>query len=332
MTFDGNLDDGVDLSALFPLFRQVPFELVPTLLHGQSLLLLVERLDDSWLKGRKSLTFLRRVASVWEVKERLDVAYNAWLKQRIESELVDSPPMRAQFEEVYTAYREVREKTRSRRLAVRMGATSSEGDGEQDRGGDDTFFAWYFRGEGPRGWLSGASFSQRFVEAGYELSTFFEDNLTADLLDVSPHGVLDALAEAMGMTTSDAAAAVDDRSPDGREGDWKKEKAENVDRFKRNEVPLLVGTKAFGMGIDKPNIRYTIHAGMPSSLEAFAQEAGRAGRNGEPALCTLVAVMPAAGVADELLDREISASSRKKLARRKVRNRDGGDRSRLSSA
>lgn len=164
------------------------------------------------MKGRKSLTFLRRVASVWEVKERLDVAYNAWLKQRIESELVDSPPMRAQFEEVYTAYREVREKTRSRRLAVRMGATSSEGDGEQDRGGDDTFFAWYFRGEGPRGWLSGASFSQRFVEAGYELSTFFEDNLTADLLDVSPHGVLDALAEAMGMTTSDAAAAVDDRA------------------------------------------------------------------------------------------------------------------------
>lgn len=173
---------------------------------------LVERLDDSWLQGRKSLVFLRRVASVWEVKERLDIAYNSWLKQRIEAELVDSPSMLEEFEEVYTSYREVRDTTRARRLAVRMGAPNLERDAEQDRGGDDTFFAWYFRGEGPRGWLSGASFSQRFVEAGYELSTFFEDNLAADLLDVSPHDVLDALAEAIGMTTSDAAAAVDDRA------------------------------------------------------------------------------------------------------------------------
>ena len=51
-------------------------------------------------------------------------------------------------------------------------------------------------------------------------------------------------------------------------------------KFKNNQVPMLIATKAFGMGIDKPNIAYTIHYSIPHSVEAFYQEAGRAGRNG----------------------------------------------------
>lgn len=62
-----------------------------------------------------------------------------------------------------------------------------------------------------------------------------------------------------------------------------KEKAQ--DNFVNNNKSVLIATKAFGMGIDKPNIRCTVHYGIPNSFEAFYQEAGRAGRDKKPADC-----------------------------------------------
>lgn len=62
---------------------------------------------------------------------------------------------------------------------------------------------------------------------------------------------------------------------------------ENMRKFRDNQVPIMVATKAFGMGIDKPNVRFTINLNYSSSLESFVQEAGRAGRDRKMALSVI---------------------------------------------
>ncbi len=91
------------------------------------------------------------------------------------------------------------------------------------------------------------------------------------------HQVAAALQEQLSLVVGRFAGAMESSS---------KKEAQTL--FKHNEIPLLVATKAFGMGVDKPNIRYTIHYNVPQSMEAFYQEAGRAGRDRQDAVCWLL--------------------------------------------
>jgi ATP-dependent DNA helicase RecQ len=81
------------------------------------------------------------------------------------------------------------------------------------------------------------------------------------------------------------------------------ERQKNQEAFIDNRSPLMVATNAFGMGIDKSNVRYVVHYNMPGSIDNYYQEAGRAGRDGAPADCILLFAPEDIIIARFLIDR-----------------------------
>ena len=152
---------------------------------------LVDSLADSWAQGKKSLVFVRRVASVKELKRKLDEKYDLWLMAKLVRELPQS--LHPRLQSLFQQYRGDRLKVKIAKGTSQPLITSQSRE-DFDRGGNDSFFAWFFRGEGPVGVISGANIQQRFVSPGTVFATFFEDNYVADLLHCQPGEVQEQLA------------------------------------------------------------------------------------------------------------------------------------------
>jgi superfamily II DNA or RNA helicase len=152
---------------------------------------LVDSLKTAWTTGKKALIFVRRVKSVDELKRKLDEQYDAWLTALLRERLPER--VQGQFDEIVAKYR--REKGQAVTSRRALSSEQSTEDEVDDRGGTDTFFAWFFRGKGPTGVVSGANVQRRFIQKGTTYSTFFEDNYVMDLLGAEPGTVADSLAD-----------------------------------------------------------------------------------------------------------------------------------------
>ena len=100
-------------------------------------------------------------------------------------------------------------------------------------------------------------------------------------------------------------------------------RAEVQDSFLSGDLPLVVATNAFGMGIDRPDVRFVLHVNMPGSLEAYYQEAGRAGRDGLPARATLLYATRDAMLQEHFIETSSPTEDQLRQVHRALQNDEG---------
>jgi ATP-dependent DNA helicase RecQ len=96
------------------------------------------------------------------------------------------------------------------------------------------------------------------------------------------------------------------------------ERAHNQDKFLKDDGIIMVATIAFGMGIDKPDVRFVVHMDLPKSMEAYYQETGRAGRDGLPSEALLLYGIEDAAKLRAMIDSGEGSDKRKQLENRKL--------------
>jgi hypothetical protein len=197
---------GIDTSALDEIVRSYVDRFGEPLPHPK-LDHTVGAFSDVFDTGEKALIFVRRIATVRELVSRMGRVFDDWVERRLRSTL---PELSPDLDELFTEYRKARGEPDDATMAgddrESRDGTAPDAEMEQaparapeDEGGNDSFFSWFFRGQGPDGWYSGAHV-QRIRLAGDSAAyrTLFEDDHVSWILG-RPPDVLAALARATGL-------------------------------------------------------------------------------------------------------------------------------------
>ncbi len=176
--------DGIDVKSINFLSSSYRMKFDSSLPHPK-MDAVAASVRESFATGEKSLIFVRRVMSVKDLCEKINHYYDEWLKRYL---LKNLPKLTVEFEQVFDKYEKERKHlTDQPRPQPAQNLLADENvlldPVKEDAGGNDNFFAWFFRGEGPKGIFSGAAFNRnRLTSEGSAYSTLFEDNYITGLI------------------------------------------------------------------------------------------------------------------------------------------------------